>query len=189
MRAVADPIDVAAPSEWNAWLAANTGAGEVWVLFHKKATGIPSMTWEQSVIEALAHGWIDGIKKSVSDTQWIQRFTPRRAGSAWSQKNVAQAEKLIAEGRMTAAGLAHVTLAKQNGRWVAAHAGGQAGDLPKAFLEALAANAQASATYASLDAKNRFAIYYRLTSVKREETRARKAVEFVAMLARGEKLI
>ena len=67
--------------------------------------------------------------------------------------------------------------------------GGQAGDLPKAFLEALAANAQASATYASLDAKNRFAIYYRLTSVKREDTRARKAVEFVAMLARGEKLI
>lgn len=189
MRAMADPITVTTPAEWNAWLAAHPEASEVWVLFHRKATGIPSLTWEQAVIEALAHGWIDGIRKSVSDTQWVQRFTPRKPGSAWSQKNVAHCEKLLAEGRMTPNGLAQVTLAKANGRWDAAYAGGQAGEMPVEFLEALAANSQALAMYATLDARNRFAIYYRLTSVKRPETRSRKIAEYVAMLARGEKLI
>ena len=184
-----DPITVTTPAEWNAWLAAHPAEREVWVLFHKKATGIASLTWEQAVIEALAHGWIDGIKKSISDTQWIQRFTPRRPGSAWSQKNVAHVEKLIAEGRMTPSGLAHVTLAKDNGRWEAAYAGGRAGEMPPEFLAALADNPAASATYETLDAKNRFAIYYRLTSVKRAETRTRKIAEFVALLARGERLV
>lgn len=186
---MADPIAVATPAEWNAWLAANADAREVWVLFHKKATGIPSLTWDQAVIEALAHGWIDGIRKSVNETQWIQRFTPRRPGSLWSQKNVGHVEKLLAEGRMTPAGLAQVTLAKQNGRWEAAYAGGKVGEMPPEFLEALAANARASATYAALDARNRYAIYYRLTSVKRAETRAKKVADYVAMLARGERLI
>ena len=186
---MSDPIAVTTPADWNLWLAAHPGEREVWVLFHKKATGIASMTWEQAVIEALAHGWIDGIKKSVNETQWIQRFTPRKPGSAWSQKNVAHAEKLIAEGRMTPAGLAHVTLARQNGRWDSAYVGGSAGEMPPEFLAALAANPAAAAGYAALNAKNRFAIYYRITSVKRADTKARKIADYVAMLARGERLV
>ena len=78
----AGPIVFATPAEWNAWLAANPDATEIWVMMHKKASGLPSITWEQAVIEALAHGWIDGIKKSFNETSFIQRFTPRRRGSA-----------------------------------------------------------------------------------------------------------
>lgn len=157
------------------------------MLLHKKASGIPSITWEQAVIEALAHGWIDGVKKSVSETQWMQRFTPRKPGSAWSRKNIGHVERLIAEGRMTAAGLAHVTAAKANGRWDTAYSGGKGADLPQDFLEAVAANPQAQQALTTLDSKNRYAIYYRLTTAKRPETRARKVAEFVALLARGDK--
>jgi uncharacterized protein YdeI (YjbR/CyaY-like superfamily) len=186
---VSDPITVTTPAEWNDWLATHQDLKEVWVLFHKKATGIPSLTWEQAVIEALAHGWIDGIKKSVNDSQWIQRFTPRRPGSAWSQKNVAHVEKLIADGRMTPAGLAHVTLAKENGRWETAYQGGKVGTMPQDFLDALAADAPATATYATLNTKNRYAIYYRLTTAKRPETRAKRIAEFLEKLRRGDTIL
>lgn len=69
MMAVIDLVPFATPADWNAWLAATPQATEVWVLLHKKASSIPSITWEQAVIEALAHGWIDGVKKSLNETQ------------------------------------------------------------------------------------------------------------------------
>ena len=158
------------------------------MLLHKKGSGVPSITWEQAVIEALAHGWIDGVKKSVSETQWMQRFTPRKPGSAWSQKNITHAEKLIGEGRMTPAGLAQVAAAKASGRWDTAYSGGKGAELPQDFLDAVAINPQALTALNTLNAKNRYAIYYRLTTAKRPETRAKKVAEFVAMLARGERL-
>jgi hypothetical protein len=74
MQHMADPIEGTTPTEWNDWLAAHPLEREVWVLFHKKATSLPSLTWEQALIEALAYGWIEGIKKSVRDTQWIVRL-------------------------------------------------------------------------------------------------------------------
>jgi uncharacterized protein YdeI (YjbR/CyaY-like superfamily) len=185
---LSDPIPFATPEDWSDWLTHHPAAKEVWVLLHKKATGIASITWEQAVIEALAHGWIDGVKKSHSETQWIQRFTPRKAGSAWSQKNIGHAEKLIAEGRMTPAGLAHVTAAKANGRWETAYSGGKGAELPQDFLDAVAQNPAAAEALKTLDAKNRYAFYYRLTTAKRPETRAKKVAEFVAMLARGERI-
>jgi uncharacterized protein YdeI (YjbR/CyaY-like superfamily) len=88
-------IPFATPADWHNWLAANPDETEVWVLFHKKASGLASITWEEAVIEALAHGWIDGVKKSLNETSYIQRFTPRSAGSAWSQKNIQHADHLI----------------------------------------------------------------------------------------------
>jgi uncharacterized protein YdeI (YjbR/CyaY-like superfamily) len=183
-----DHIPFAEPQHWNDWLAQNHEAREVWVLFHKKASGVPSITWEQAVIEALAHGWIDGVKKSLNETQWLQRFTPRKPGSAWSQKNIAHAEKLIANGRMTPAGLAHVTLAKANGRWDTAYSGGKGADLPQDFLDAVAANPQAATGLNKLDTKNRYAIYYRLTTAKRPETRAKRLADYLALLEKGESL-
>jgi uncharacterized protein YdeI (YjbR/CyaY-like superfamily) len=182
-----DPIPFAEPRHWNDWLSQNPKASEVWLLLHKKASGIPSITWEQAVIEALAHGWIDGVKKSLNETSWLQRFTPRKSGSAWSQKNIAHAEKLIAEGRMTAAGLAHITRAKQNGRWDTAYAGAKSADLPQDFLDAVAQNPQAAGTLKTFNAQNRYAIYYRLTTAKRPATRAKRIADFVAQLARGER--
>ena len=110
-----------------------------------------------------------------------------KPGQIWSLKNITHAEKLIAEGRMTQAGLAHVTLARQNGRWYAAYAGGKSADLPQDFLDAANANPQAAAMLPTLNAQNRYAIYYRLTTAKRPETRAKRIADFVAILARGEK--
>ena len=159
------------------------------MLYHRKGSGVPSIDWDQAVVQALAHGWIDGIRKTVNDTQWIQRFTPRKPGSAWSQKNIATAERLIAEGRMTPAGLVHVTLAKSNGRWDTAYSGGKDAVLPQDFLDAAAANPQAAEALKTLNRQNRYAIYYRLTTAKRPETRAKRIADYVAKLARGETII
>lgn len=168
------------------WLSANPQAEEVWVLYHKKGSGVASIDWETAVIGALAHGWIDGVRKSVDATTFKQRFTPRRAKSSWSAKNVAHCEKLIAEGRMTARGMAQVEAAQADGRWQAAYATTDA--LPEDFLLAVAGNPAAAEALKTLDARNRFALVYRITSVKRPETRARKIADFVAMLARGERI-
>jgi uncharacterized protein YdeI (YjbR/CyaY-like superfamily) len=172
--------------DWMEWLAQNPEASEVWILYHKKGSGVPSIDWEQAVIGALAHGWIDGIRKSVDETTFKQRFTPRRAKSVWSAKNVAHCERLIAEGKMTPQGLAQVEAARADGRWALAYKG--TAELPEDFLAAIAATPDAARTFATLDAKNRFAFYYRLQSVKRPETRARKITDFVAMLARGDRI-
>lgn len=179
-----DPIPFVTPAEWSAWLA-QTDATECWMLLHKKASGLPSITWEQAVIEALAHGWIDGVRKSVDDTSWLQRFTPRKPGSAWSQKNIAHTEKLIAEGRMQSAGMAQVTLARANGRWDTAYFGGAKATPPQDFLDAVAASPKATDGLAKLNTTNCFAIYYRLATAKRPETRARRMADYLAMLERG----
>jgi uncharacterized protein YdeI (YjbR/CyaY-like superfamily) len=184
-----DPLPFPTPRDWSDWLSANAGAREVWVLYHRKGSGTPSIDWPQAVEVALAHGWIDGIRKTVSATTWMQRFTPRKPGSIWSAKNVATAERLIAEGRMTPAGLAAVEVAKANGQWQLAYAGGgEKAAVPQDFLDALAAAPEAArATYATLDSRNRFAIYHRLTTAKRPETRMKRIADFIAMLARGER--
>jgi uncharacterized protein YdeI (YjbR/CyaY-like superfamily) len=139
------------------------------------------------VIEALAWGWIDGVKRSQDAQSWVQRFTPRRARSGWSQRNRGHAERLIAAGRMQASGLAQVTAAKADGRWDTAYAGRDF-TVPQEFLDALAAASDsARAHFAGLNRKNLFALYYRLTTAKRAETRAKRLAEFVAMMERGER--
>ncbi|MGB8812205.1 MAG: YdeI/OmpD-associated family protein [Paracoccaceae bacterium] len=179
----------ATPQDWAHWLAENHAtAPELWLRVFKKASGIQSLDWEQAVVEALAWGWIDGIKKAYDDTSYIQRFTPRRKGSIWSQKNRAHVERLLAEGRMQAPGIAHITAAQANGRWEAAYAGGAAMEIPADFLAALA-NAPQTArdTYADLNRQNLYAICYRLNAAKRADTRTKRIAEFIAMLARGER--
>ena len=178
-------IPFATPVDWHHWLATNQSATEVWVLYHKKGTGIPSIDWQQAVVEALCWGWIDGVRKTVDETQWMQRFTPRKPGSAWSQINIAHAERLIAEGRMQPAGLAAIAVAQANGNWDRSYSGGKGAELPQDFLAAADANPQAAAALKTLDTKTRFAIYYRTTTAKRPETRARKVADFVSKLAAG----
>ena len=97
-----------APEQLHAWLQANHASKtELWVRIFKKATGQPSVTWDDCVVAAIAWGWIDGIRKSLDDTSFLQRLTPRRARSNWSQKNVQHAERLMEQGRMQPAGLVH----------------------------------------------------------------------------------
>ena len=179
-------LPFATPQDWRDWLEAHHAtAPDLTLKLYKKASGVPSITWEEAVIEALAFGWIDSTKRPGGPDHWLQRFSPRKPRSGWSQKNRAHVEKLIAEGRMTPAGLQHVEAAKADGRWDAAYAGGKDAQVPQDFLDAL--TPAAAATYQTLNAQNRFAIYYRLTTAKRPETRAKRMADFVAMLERGER--
>ena len=181
------PLPFATPQDWRDWLQANHATTpELTLKLYKKASGTPSITWEEAVIEALAFGWIDSTKRPGGPDHWFQRFSPRKPRSGWSQKNRAHVEKLIADGRMTLAGLTQVQAAKADGRWDAAYAGGKNAQVPQDFLNAL--TPEAAQTYRTLNAQNRFAIYYRLTTAKRPETRAKRIADFVAMLGRGERL-
>lgn len=184
-----EPLPFATPQDWSDWLANNHAtAPEVWVKLYKKGTGIASITWEQGVIEALCWGWIDGQSKSFDDVAWLQRFTPRRKRSIWSQKNVGLVTDLIAAGRMQSAGMVHVDAARADGRWDAAYSGGgAAAAVPPDFLAALAADPAAEAFYMTLDGRQRYTIYFRLHTAKKHETRAKRMAQFLGMMARGDK--
>ena len=184
---MSEPVPFPTPEHWWDWLASHPDAREVWVLYHRKGTGTPSIDWDDAVLGAIAHGWIDGVRKTVNEAQWTQRFTPRKPASAWSARNIAHAERLIAEGRMAAAGLAAVEAGKASGRWEAGYSGGKGAEVPADFLEALAlASELARQTYAAQKAQGRFAIYYRLHTAKTPETRAKRMENLLAKLARGE---
>ena len=175
------------PEQLHAWLQANHASEtELWVRIFKKATGQPSVTWDDCVAVAITWGWIDGLRKSLDDTSFLQRLTPRRARSNWSQKNVQHAERLIAQGHMQAAGLAHVEAARSDGRWATAYAGSATMVMPEDFLAALQQDPAAHAFYATLKRQSQFTIYHRLHSAKRPETRERRMAELLAKLAGGE---
>ena len=159
---------------------------ELWVRISKKATGQPTVTWDDCVVAAIAWGWIDGLRKALDDTSFLQRLTPRRARSNWSQKNVQHAERLIAQGHMQAAGLAQVEAARSDGRWATAYAGSATMVMPEDFLAALQLDPAAQAFYATLKRQSLFTIYHRLHSAKRAETRQKRMAKLLEKLARGE---
>ena len=177
------------PAQLHAWLQANHASEtELWVRIYKKGTGLPSVTWDDCVVAALAWGWIDGVRNGLDDTAFLQRMTPRRARSSWSQKNVQHAERLIAQGLMQAPGLAQVEAARADGRWASAYAGSATMEIPEDFLAALQQDPAALAFYGTLKRQQLFTIYYRLTSAKRPETRQKRMAEILAKLGRGESL-
>jgi uncharacterized protein YdeI (YjbR/CyaY-like superfamily) len=173
---------------WRSWLGEHHDAQMgVWLVLAKKGVIEPtSLTYAQALEEALCHGWIDGQVRRGDERTFRQRFTPRRARSEWSQRNVAHIKRLTAEGRMHPAGLAAVESAKADGRWNAAYAGAASIAVPADLAAALAAEPRAQAMFEILSSQNRYAVLYRITKAKRSETRARNVARFVAMLARGE---
>ncbi|MES2584318.1 MAG: YdeI/OmpD-associated family protein [Pseudomonadota bacterium] len=176
-----------APEQLHAWLQVNHASEtELWVRIYKKATGQPSVTWDDCVVAALAWGWIDGVRNALDDTSFLQRLTPRRARSNWSQKNVQHAERLIEQGHMQAAGLAQVEAARSDGRWATAYAGSATMVMPEDFLAALQQDPAAHAFYATLKRASQFTIYHRLHSAKRADTRQKRMAELLAKLGRGE---
>jgi uncharacterized protein YdeI (YjbR/CyaY-like superfamily) len=168
------------------WLTVNHAKErELWVRIFKKESGTPSVTWQDCVIVCLAWGWIDGAKRSLDDTSFLQRLTPRGPKSSWSKKNREHAERLISEGRMQAAGLVHVEAARADGRWEKAYAGSSEMILPDDFLRMLDANPPAKAFFATLKRAQVYSIYYRLQTAKRNETRSRRIATILAALAEG----
>lgn len=184
----AQPLTVPDVDAWRAWLAEHLHeqAG-VWLLLAKKGTTSPtSLTYTQALMEALTQGWIDGQTKSVDEATYRVRFTPRRARSLWSKRNVGYIADLTAAGRMLPAGIAEVERAKADGRWAAAYGGPATVEMPDDLAQALADEPAAAALFEKLNGQNRYAVLYRVTSAVRPETRARRISTLVAMLARGE---
>jgi uncharacterized protein YdeI (YjbR/CyaY-like superfamily) len=159
----------------------------VWLTLAKKGASEPTiLTYDRALEEALCYGWIDGQIRGGDEYSYRQRFTPRGPRSGWSKRNVATAQRLIAEGRMQAAGLAAVERAKADGRWDAAYAGPASIGVPADLAAALDARPAAREMFQTLNGRNRYAVLYRIETAKRAETRSRRIEQFVAMLERGE---
>jgi uncharacterized protein YdeI (YjbR/CyaY-like superfamily) len=126
------------------------------------------------------------LKKSYDAQSFLQRFTPRKAKSIWSQINRDHVARLVAAGRMTPHGLRHVESAKQDGRWEAAYAGAKRATIPDDLRAAIAAEPKAEKTFATLDKANLYALSFRISALKTESGRTKKIASFVAMLKRGE---
>jgi len=174
--------------ELRAWLAKeHTRAAGLLLRIYKKDSGVPSVTYAEALDQALCFGWIDGQKLPFDADSWVQKFTPRRAKSGWSKKNVAHVDRLIQEGQMTPAGLEEVEAARADGRWAAAYDSPANATVPPEFVQELSRNAKAKQFYATLNKANLYAIAYRLQTAKRPETKIKRMKLIIEMLARGEK--
>ncbi len=182
-------IGFATQQDWEAWLAEHyadpTG---IWLKIAKKATGTQSISYAEALEGALCYGWIDGQKAAFDEQYWLQKFTPRRPKSIWSQINRDKANALIEAGRMQPSGLRQVDLARADGRWDAAYAGQSSATVPDDLQEALDKNPLARDFFLTLNSVNRYAIIFRVQTAKKAETRAAKIQKFVEMLAKGEKI-
>jgi len=174
---------------WAKWLDKNyeKSAG-VWLRIAKKGASVKTLTYQEGLEVALCYGWIDGQKRPESEETWLQRFVPRGSRSVWSKINREKAQALIASGEMKAAGLAAIENAKKSGRWASAYDSPSGATVPGDFQAALDANPSAKAFFETLDRANRYAVLWRIQTVKKAETRARKIEQFIAMLERKEKI-
>ncbi|HLZ40905.1 MAG TPA: YdeI/OmpD-associated family protein [Candidatus Sulfotelmatobacter sp.] len=185
-----DPVKLfATPADWEAWLQKNhRTAPALWLRLAKKGSRLRSLTYAETLEVALCYGWIDGQKCGESEQSWLQRFLPRSAKSIWSKINREKVLALIASKRMMPAGLAAIETARKNGTWEAAYDSPRSATVPEDFRLALAANRRAQDFFQVLDGANRYAVLFRIQTLKKAETRARKIREFVEMLERGEKI-
>jgi uncharacterized protein YdeI (YjbR/CyaY-like superfamily) len=179
---------VADAAEWRTWLSGHYSTSQgVWLVLAKKGTTHPTtLTYGEALDDAICFGWIDGQLGRRDNASFRRRFTPRKARSPWSQRNVAIAERLSDAGRMHRSGEDEVRQAKADGRWQDAYAGQASMEVPEDLASALVANPRAQATFQKLTSADRYSILYRIGRAKKIETRARRIEQFVEMLARGE---
>ncbi|KAH8178098.1 bacteriocin-protection, ydeI or ompD-Associated domain-containing protein [Sarocladium implicatum] len=176
-------------ADFSSWLASNhaTSSG-LFLKIAKKSSGIPSATYDSALDVALCWGWIDGQRRTCADdpaTFFLQRFTRRRKGSLWSKRNVDKVAALTTEGRMEAAGLREVEMAKEDGRWDRAYVGQSKMEVPKDLVEALNVRTEAKQVFDSLDKGKRYTLLLRLETAKKKETRATRVEKLIDDLAAG----
>lgn len=175
------------------WLSAHHAREtELWLRIYKKGSGRPTVTYAQALDVALCWGWIDGLKKGFDDESFLQRFTPRRPRSVWSQVNREHVARLVAAGRMTPHGQRHVDAAKADGRWDAAYApirSATEATIPPDLRAAIEASPRARRTFRTLGRQNLFALAFRTNQMKTSAGRAKKIAALVAMLERGETIV
>ena len=170
---------------WREWLkkhhATSTG---VWLVYAKKHTKIPSLTYNDAVEEALCFGWIDSLIHPIDDSFYRQVFTPRKAKSLWSALNRTRVKRLIEAGLMTAAGLALITLAKQSGTWKG-HAPSETLTLPPELRKAIEANPSAKKNWPTYTESQRKMFLYSVHGAKRPETRAKRVARVIEIVSSG----
>jgi uncharacterized protein YdeI (YjbR/CyaY-like superfamily) len=176
-------------AEWRAWLQENHATcSEAWLLFYKKHTARPSVAYRDSVEEAICFGWIDGLKKRIDDERYAHRFTPRKPNSKWSPLNISLAEKMIAQGKMTAAG--HAAFDRRETYAESFLQARQSGEvqLPPDLERALQSNRAAWRNYSAMAPGYRKQYAGWLTSAVKPETREKRLREAIALLERNRKL-
>lgn len=174
---------------WRTWLTKHHAkSAGIWVRIYKKNSGIKTVTYAEALDEALCYGWIDGQKKTYNADSFLQKFTPRRPKSIWSKRNQEHVQRLIRQGRMTAAGKAEIDAAKADGRWEQAYDAPSTMQIPEDFLKALKKDQAAYDFYKTLNKTNTYAIAWRLQTAVRPETRAKRMESLLALMRAGKKL-
>ncbi len=169
--------------EWRAWLDENHAASTgIWLVFAKKHTGLPTVSYEEAVQEALCFGWIDSILKSIDDRFHMQMFTPRKAKSAWSVSNKARLSKLMKAGLMAPAGLAAVKEAKKSGSWNT-YASVDALTMPPELKKALNANPDAKKNWPTYSASAQRSFLHMVNGAKRPETREKRVRRVIDLVS------
>lgn len=183
-----EQLIVADVAAWRAWLDVNESTSDgVWLVLAKKGTTEPtSLTYDQALLEALCSGWIDGQKRGRDEATFVERFTPRRKASLWSQRNIGLVAALDEEGRLRERGRAEIDRAKADGRWERAYASPSTAEVPEDLLGALAASPSAAAQFERLNKQNRYAVIHRITTAPSANARTGRLERLVAMLERGE---
>lgn len=167
-------------------------APELWLKVHKKDSGLRSVNCAEALDVMLCWGWIDGLRKGLDERSFLQRYSPRKAKSIWSQINRENIARLTKAGRMTPHGQKQVDAAKADGRWGAAYApirSASKATIPADLRKAIRANAKANERFETLGKMNLFAMIFRTNNMKTAAGRQKKIAALVAMLARGETIV
>jgi uncharacterized protein YdeI (YjbR/CyaY-like superfamily) len=180
-----ETLRVSGKAEWGAWLDAHClDTREVWLAIRKKGSTRLGLSLGEAVEEAIRHGWIDSQMKPLDADEYLLRFTPRRKDSPWSLRNRKVAESLMAEGRMTEAGLAQVEAAKGNGRWEIAYSSINPPTIP-AYLEAVLRERGNFEKFKEMSNSAQLQYIYWIADAKRAETRARRIEETIKRILAG----
>ena len=172
----------------NDWLEKNhMNSSGIWLRIFKKNSGILSINYDQALDEALCFGWIDGQVKSYDDKSYIQKFTPRRARSMWSKRNIEHVKRLENEGRMKPSGIKEAEAAKSDGRWDRSYDSPSNMTIPEDFLNELSKDPLSEGFFNNLNKTNKYAIAWRLQTAKKTETRTKRMKAILEMLAKGKK--
>jgi uncharacterized protein YdeI (YjbR/CyaY-like superfamily) len=183
-----EPTFFPTPAAFRRWLEKHHAkAAELWVGFHKKATGKPSLTWPESVDQALCFGWIDGLRKRLDDERYMIRFTPRRLGSIWSTINVRRVAALKKAGHMRAAGLAAFAARKANRSGVYSFEQ-RPQELPPQYVKVLKSHPGAWEAFQARAPYNRRAVIWWIIGAKQEATREKRLRLMIQLAAKGEEI-
>jgi uncharacterized protein YdeI (YjbR/CyaY-like superfamily) len=177
------------PGDFRIWLEKNhTTATELWVGFYKKNSGKPSITWPESVDEALCFGWIDGIRKGVDEISYQVRFTPRRHGSIWSATNIKRAKELVEQRRMRPTGLKAFAARIENKSGIYSYEQ-RSTELSDPYAKLLKQNKAAWNFFKTQPPSYRKMIGWWIVSAKKEETRMARLAKLLSESAKGKRLL